>query len=157
MKEKILETFSDLGFNMTQTSDDNAYSFSYEGLNMLYMYNANDEDFLSISVPGIFEVNDNNIAHALALVDRINGMLKYIKAYILGSDVWLFYEHELFGGEDLMKVLPGMIVQLESAVRHSRKLMAEIMETMGGGDDCGDNAEAVEVEQTDEADDDKNE
>ena len=44
MKEKILEAFRDLGFKLEE-EEGMGYCFNYEGLNLLYMYNENDEEF----------------------------------------------------------------------------------------------------------------
>ena len=49
MKEKILEAFRDLGFKLEE-EEGMGYCFNYEGLNLLYMYNESDEEFLNIPV-----------------------------------------------------------------------------------------------------------
>ena len=59
MKEKILEAFDNLGFNL-EDNESLGYHFFYEGINFLYMYNEDDEDFLNISVPGIYDLEDDN-------------------------------------------------------------------------------------------------
>ena len=67
MKEKILETLRSLGFKLVQTDDENVYEFNYEGVSMLYMYNVSDEEFLSITVPCIMEVEEDNLMLVSAL------------------------------------------------------------------------------------------
>ena len=94
MKEQILEAFRDLGFKLEE-DEGMGYSFNYEGLNLLYMYNENDEEFLNIALPGIVEVESDNMLQICALLEKINSTLKYVKAYMLGNSVWLFYEREL--------------------------------------------------------------
>ena len=94
MKEKILEAFRELGFKLEE-EEGMGYRFKYEGLNLLYMYNENDEEFLNIALPGIVEVEDDKMLQICALLEKINSTLKYIKAYMLGNSVWLFYEREL--------------------------------------------------------------
>lgn len=161
MKEKILATFSNLGFIMTPTNDEKVYRFSYEGVNLLYLYNETDEDFLSIAVPGIMEVTDSNMMYVLLLMEKINNSLKYIKSYLVNDEIWLFYEHELFGGEDFMNVIPAMIIQLERALQHSRRLMYAVAEELKDGSDDnsdsdGDNHSDVDVtENTDSQNDDE--
>ena len=94
MKEKILEAFRELGFKLEE-EEGMGYCFKYEGLNLLYMYNENDEEFLNIALPGIVEVEEDKMLQICALLEKINSTLKYIKAYMLGNSVWLFYEREL--------------------------------------------------------------
>ena len=133
------------------------YCFNYEGLNLLYMYNENDEEFLNIALPGIVEGEEDRMLQICALLEKINSTLKYIKAYMLGNSVWLFYERELFGEEDLMTVISRMILHLEAGLSFARKAMAEIEETMtnGSSDDTTDGTEEIGTEEI--ADDDDNE
>lgn len=157
MKEKILEAFRDLGFKLKET-EGMGYNFNYEGLNLLYMYNENDEEFLNIALPGIIEVEEDRMLQICALLEKINSTLKYVKAYILGNSVWLFYERELFGEEDLMMVISRMILHLEAGLAFVRKAMAEIEETMANDssdEDAVDGAEEIVAEEI--ADDDDNE
>ena len=149
MKEKILEAFRDLGFKLEE-EEGMGYCFNYEGLNLLYMYNENDEEFLNIALPGIVEVEEDKMLHVCALLEKINSTLKYIKAYMLGNSVWLFYERELFENEeDLMTVISRMILHLEAGLAFARKAMAEIEETMASDssdDDAVDGTEDIVAE-----------
>ena len=104
MKEKILEAFAELGFQLEQM-DDFGYGFSYEGTNFIFMPNTDDEEFLNICVPGIYDLEEESPLSFIELMNKINSTLKYIKAYELGKSIWLFYERELFGDEDLAKVI----------------------------------------------------
>ena len=148
MKEKILEAFRDLGFKLEE-EEGMGYCFNYEGLNLLYMYNENDEEFLNIALPGIVEVEEDKMLQIYALLEKINSTLKYVKTYMLGNSVWLFYERELFGEEDLMTVISRMILHLEAGLVFARKAMAEIEETMtnGSSDDITDDAEEIATEE----------
>ena len=149
MKEKILEAFRELGFKLEE-EEGMGYCFNYEGLNLLYMYNENDEEFLNIALPGIVEVEEDKMLHVCALLEKINSTLKYIKAYMLGNSVWLFYERELFENEeDLMTVISRMILHLEAGLAFARKAMAEIEETMASDssdDDAVDGTEDIVAE-----------
>ena len=182
MKEKILEAFRELGFKLEE-EEGMGYCFKYEGLNLLYMYNENDEEFLNIALPGIVEVEDDKMLQICALLEKINSTLKYIKAYMLGNSVWLFYERELIeqreqsrtcsdyaesrekktegqlcGEEDLMTVISRMILHLEAGLVFARKAMAEIEETMTNDSSADDTAESAEEIVTEEiADDEDNE
>ena len=182
MKEKILEAFRDLGFKLEE-EEGMGYCFNYEGLNLLYMYNENDEEFLNIALPGIVEVEDDKMLQICALLEKINSTLKYVKAYMLGNSVWLFYERELIeqreqsrtcsdyaeslekktegqlcGEEDLMTVISRMILHLEAGLVFARKAMAEIEETMANDSSADDTAESAEEIVTEEiADDEDNE
>ena len=140
MKEKILETFAELGFKLEQM-DDFGYGFSYEGTNFIFMPNSDDEEFLNICVPGIYDLEEESPLTFIELMNKINSTLKYIKAYELGKSIWLFYERELFGDEDLAKVISRMILHLEAGLMFSRKAMAEIK---SNAEDMGEDNDIVE-------------
>lgn len=145
MKEQILNTFAAMGFQLEEM-EGFGYGFQYEGINYLYMPNDDDEDFLNIAVPAIVEINDENIHAAHLLMDKLNSTLKYVKANKLGDSMWLFYERELYGGEDFEKLLSRMILHLEAALNFYRNAMANIKEELDSTDDdkpSGDNEEAT--------------
>ena len=156
MKEKILEAFRELGFKLEE-EEGMGYCFNYEGLSLLYMYNENDEEFLNIALPGIVDVEEDKMLQICALLEKINSTLKYIKAYMLGNSVWLFYERELFGEEDLMTVISRMILHLEAGLCFARKAMTEIEETMTNDSSDDDTAESAEEIDAEEITDDDNE
>lgn len=160
MKEKILEALDSLGFKLEE-EENLGYSFNYEGLNLLFMYSEDDTNFLNIALPGIYEANDGNVLQVCALMEKINSTLKYVKAYLFGSSVWIFYEHELFGDEDLPLVISRMVLRLESGAQFARKTIAEIEEAMPNGssdEESGDAVEETVEEETavEKSDDDNN-
>ena len=145
MKEQILNTFAAMGFQLEEM-EGFGYGFRYEGINYLYMPNDDDEDFLNIAVPAIVEINDENAHASHMLMDKLNSTLKYVKANKLGDSMWLFYERELYGGEDFEKLLSRMILHLEAALNFYRNAMANIKEELDSTDDdkpSGDNEEAA--------------
>lgn len=127
MKEKVLEAFAELGFELTPM-EELGFGFDYENIHMLYLPQANDDDFLNISIPGIYDVEEENPIAFLDLMNRVNSTLKYVKAYAGGDSLWLFYERELFGDEDFPKVISRMIMHLEAALEFARNTLAEMKE-----------------------------
>lgn len=125
MKEKIFEAFAELGFKLEQR-DDIGYGFSYEGTNFIFIPNEDDEDFLNICVPGVYDLEEDSPFIFIELMNKINSTLKYVKAYELSKRISLFYERELFGDEDLMKVISRMILHLEAALVFSHTAVAEM-------------------------------
>lgn len=136
MKEKILAAFENLGFNL-EDNESLGFSFNYEGINYLYMYNEDDEDFLNISVPGIYDLEEDNKENYDALKEKINSTLKYVKAYTLGKGLWLFYERNLLGNEDLEEVIRHMILHLAAALMFARDSIEKIYN--GVSDEGSDN------------------
>ena len=125
MKEQILESFKALGFEMEEL-EGLGYGFDYEGKHYLYMYNEDDEDYLCIALPNVMEVEGKEDMALYQLMDKLNCTLKYVKAYKLNDGMWLFYERELFGGEDLKLLLTHMILHVEAAVNFLHKAMENV-------------------------------
>lgn len=133
MKEQILNTFATMGF-LLEEMEGFGYGFSYEGISYLYMPN-DDDDFLNLAIPAILEVTEDNTPAALMLMDKLNSTLKYVKANEFGDSIWLFYERELYGGEDFEKLLSRMILHLEAAISFFHNLMENIKNEVDSSDD----------------------
>lgn len=141
MKEKILNAFKKLGFEM-EDIEDLGYGFDYEGLHYLWM-TSSDEDFLSIAVPALLDKSDSDELEFYQVIDELNSTLKYIKAYEFFGSMWLFYEREMIGEEDFEKLLPMMILRLDYAVRFLRDRGEDADrindEDNATDENCGDN------------------
>lgn len=135
-----MKVLAELGFQLEQIKD-LGFKFSYEGTNFFFMPNEDDEEFLNIAVPEIYDLEEETPLTFIALMNKINSTLKYIKAYEVGKSVWLFYERELYGDEDLTKVISRMILHLEAAIMFAQKAIAEIKEN---AEDNGDEVDIVE-------------
>ena len=135
MKEKILEAFRELGFKLEE-EEGMGYCFKYEGLNLLYMYNENDEEFLNIALPGIVEVEEDKMLQICALLEKINSTLKYIKAYMLGNSVWLFYERELIEQREQSRTCS------DYAESREKKTESQLIEQREQSRTCSDYAES---------------
>lgn len=122
MKEQILNTFATMGFQLEEV-EGFGYGFRYEGINFLYMPNDADKDFLNLAIPAIIDITEDNTLTALMMIDRLNSTLKYTKANRVGNSIWLFYERELYGGEDFERLLSRMILHLEAAIDFFRITM----------------------------------
>ncbi len=134
MKEQILNAFATMGFQLDEM-EGLGYGFRYEGINYLYMPNDDDEDFLNLAIPAIDEVTEDNTQAALMLMDKLNSTVKYVKANRLGDSIWLFYERELYGGEDFEKLLSRMILHLEAAINFFHYAMESIKNEVDSSDD----------------------
>ena len=146
MKEKIVEALRDLGFILEEVSGI-GYHFKFEAVNMFYL-NSEDEKFVSIIVPGIFETEHSDMEVVYKTMEKVNSTLKYVKAYLWNDSITLTYEREMFGEENLEEMLGSMIVQLESALRFSRNVI-ETLQNETNDADADDEADDADVEEID--------
>lgn len=115
MKEKILDAFKALGFELEEL-EGFGYRFDYEGNNYLLILNDDDEDFLNLVVPIIWHDYDEEKKPCTELIEEINSTLKYVKAYKMLESIWLVYERELIGEPDLTQVVGSMIIHLDAGI-----------------------------------------
>lgn len=146
MKEKIVEALRDLGFILEEVSGI-GYHFKFEAVNMFYL-NSEDEKFVSIIVPGIFETEHSDMEVVYKTMEKVNSTLKYVKAYLWNDSITLTYEREMFDEENLEEMLDSMIVQLESALRFSRNVI-ETLQNETNDADADDEADDADVEEMD--------
>ncbi len=131
MKEKVFKALTNMGFK-PEPIEDCGYSFGYEGMKLLYIYNEDDEDFLNIALPGIYDIEEGKMAQYCTLTEKLNSVLKYVKAYAFGDSMWLTYERKLLDGENLEKNLLHIILSMEGAYMFARKAIADIEAKFAG-------------------------
>ena len=76
-----------------------------------------DENYLSIFVPGILDADKDNELTVLRLVEKMNNQLKYVKAFMPhGESIWLSYERQLYTNEIISEnLIEAMITGLANA------------------------------------------
>lgn len=117
MKQKkiILKQLNALGFEPVGLGD-TGYVFKYEDLNYLYMPDEDDERFLRIVIPHLFEVTSENRVAVLEAMHETSLMLKYAKVCIMYENAaWVIYEHRLTDADNLPELLEHIIRVLEAA------------------------------------------
>ncbi len=148
MNERILNTLTAMGFQ-PEAVEDACYAFHYEGVNFLYLP-SDDDDFLNIAVPAIWDIDDKNSLVVYKIMDMLNATAKYVKANMYADEMWLFYERELIGDENLEEVITRMIVHLEGTLIFFRNTLDEIANT--DNSDTDDDGSPDETDETDETD-----
>lgn len=123
-KDKVLDTLKRMGFQLEPLGNEN-YGFRYEMANMLYTASPDDEDFLTLAIPQIADIDDDNAMHMEIATGMINAAVKYVKAYRVDDSLWLFYERELFGEPDIEQILAHMILRLNAALDFARSMIAQ--------------------------------
>ena len=139
MKEEVLNTLKKMGFEFDELGE-LGYGFEYEGHRLVYMFSENDETFLNIAVPYAQEIDTDNELPYYQIMDHINSKLKYVKAYRIGDDIWLFVERELFEGENLNDSLISVINHLDAGLNILHRTM-EMLKDEDDSDDTGDSDE----------------
>ncbi len=120
-KKIVLDQLKAMGFEPVALGEV-GYVFQYEDMNFLYRTDDDDEQFLRIVIPFLFEVTDENRVTVLEAMHDTVLLLKYAKMYIMdGTTVWAVYEHRLSAADDLSELLEHIICVLVAAARVFRK------------------------------------
>ena len=145
-KEIILDQLKAMGFEPIELGDV-GYVFKYEEMNYLYMPDDDDEHFLRIVIPQLFEVTDENRVAVLEAMHDTGLMLKYAKVCIMYENaVWAIYEYRLTSTDNLAELLEHIIRVLEAAVHvFYKKINGE--DVMGRSEESEDSSdEELEAE-----------
>jgi hypothetical protein len=89
--EKVITAFRSLGFD-PEVTESGSYLVKYDGIDVLYLPDEDDEEFFRIVIPGVFDVTDENREMVMELVNKTNVRLKYTKTCIMDDAVWVVYE-----------------------------------------------------------------
>lgn len=134
-RKTVLEHLSSMGFEPAEI-EGIGYVFAYEDINILYMPDEDDENFLRISIPSIFDVTEENLEAVLEAAQETSLLLKYTKINIMHkSSVWAVYEHYLVSEENMDELLEHMIrALLATANVFQKKIDGEDLETPDDSD-----------------------
>lgn len=145
-KEIIVDQLKVMGFEPIELGDA-GFVFKYEEMNYLYMPDDDDEKFLRIVIPHLFEVTDENRAAVLDAMHETSLMLKYAKVCIMYENaVWAIYEHFLTSTDNIVDLLEHIIRVLEATAHvFYKKINGE--EVMGCSEESEDSSdEELEAE-----------
>jgi len=150
MKEKFMQSFKHLGFVLEPLDEEKtAYFYNYEGHRFIYFVNDNDPIFVSIGIPAIIEISEEQRPYINKWIQLFNSNIKYVKGYIFEGGVWLFYERMITETENTDESLAHMIIQLENSMN---TFQSYVEDALGDDDDEDDDDEE---EDDDEEDDDE--
>lgn len=132
-KEIIIDQLKAMGFEPIELGDAGIV-FKYEDMNYLYMPDDDDEQFLRIVIPHLFEVTDENRVAVLDAMHETGLMLKYAKVCIMYENAaWAVYEHRLTATDNLAELLEHIIRVLEATVHvFYRKISGEEVQGRSG-------------------------
>lgn len=108
-------------------------NFTYEGWNFLFWNDADDPQFFRLTLPGVFDVTDDNFANAIMTCNNINWNYKVVKAVLYdyedgkekGASVWMCYEQVLDANPQIDELVPQAIHSLIAAAEAFTKEMVE--------------------------------
>ena len=108
-------------------------NFSYDGWNFLLWNDADDPMFFRLTLPGIYDVTDENFAKAIMTCNNVNWNYKVVKAVLYefedehdkGSSVWMCFEQMLDATPQVEELIPRAVHSLIAAAEAFNKEMSD--------------------------------
>ena len=139
-KELVLKKLENLGFSVVDAHEF-GYVFKFEELTLLYMPD-DDENFLRLALPNIFDVTVENRPFVQEVVNSTNMTIKYSKPCVFGERVWVFYEYRLFGVDNIEAIIEHGLLLLQATVGvFHRKIEGDDEYPQGDNDGEGETEE----------------
>ena len=112
-------TKSNLGSYLTSEGlrpeeTDFGFVFEYQKLTFFIFWDDDDNQYLKIALPGIYNVDDNNRENALAAANEVNIEWKVIKTVVLSDEVWVVAEQLIDKDPNMADLVPRTIQILVS-------------------------------------------
>ena len=144
-KEIILQELNAMGYEPTEV-ESLGYVFCHEDKYFLYSPEDDDEEFLRIAIPQLYDVTEENRIDVIKALHETAYLIKYSKPVIMYTDsVWAIYEHKLVTTDNLSELLEHIIRVLEvTAFVFQKKINGEELnfEDSSEGENSDDSIEA---------------
>ncbi len=120
-KELVSKYLKSIGIEAQKS--DLGLNFTYDGWNFLLWNDADDPMFFRLTLPGIFDVTDDNFAKAIMACNNINWNYKVVKAVLYdyedrherGATVWMCFEQVLDSSPEVRDIVLRAVNSLLAA------------------------------------------
>ena len=113
MIDKVMEELQRQG--LVPSIEDFGIAFKYQMKTFLCFKNEDDEEYFTMYMPYVFEVDEENELEVLRAMNAINHAMKVVKLIINEHDVWVCFEEELPKNASVEDIVPFAIVTLFQA------------------------------------------
>lgn len=94
---------------------DFGYYFRYQMRNFFIEYDQEDEQYLRVIMPGIYEVDENNLVDVLTAANVVDRDRKVVKCFVLDEDVHVATELLIDATPNLEDIVPRALGMLLGA------------------------------------------
>ena len=100
------------GYSPKET--DFGFVFNHKNLTFLIFWDDNDNQYLKLALPGIYNVDHNNKLNSLKAANEVNKEWKVIKAVVTSDEVWVVAEQLIDKDPNFPDLIPRTIQILMS-------------------------------------------
>lgn len=122
LNKLMIDFLAEEGFRPHETEF--GIAFKVEGFNFLYFKDEEDEQYLRLMMPAIFQVTEDNEDTILRAMNDVNGSIKVVKLYTMDMEsekgekdtsVWVAFEILADTTPELKDIVPRAINLLQGA------------------------------------------
>ena len=116
-------------FRFTQMRDmetDFGFVFKYNDLTFFIFWDDDDNQYLQLTLTGVYNVDDNNREDALVAANQVNIEWKVIKTVVYSDEVWVVAEQLIDKDPNLSDMIPRTIQILMSGRRSFYEHLEEL-------------------------------
>lgn len=123
IKEQVLKAFRALGF-FPEEIEYFGYRIDYEGLPVIYMEDEEESKCLTLFVPHVFDISDDNRLSVLKAMAKLCCKVKYVQPNIMfENQISLNYQHYVGDNEVTEALIEHMITLLEYSTKSFNKII----------------------------------
>ena len=122
--DKVMVELQKLG--LLPQKEEFGIGFKYQMVNYVYM--DGDEEYLKMYIPGIMEVDDDDLGMMLTILNSINNKMKVVKLVVVDNLVWCCYEARVHEGVNLGDMVEHAVEALHVSYQQFHDLLEGLVE-----------------------------
>ena len=124
MIDKVMVELQKLG--LLPQKEEFGIGFKYQMVKYVYM--DGDEEYLKMYIPGIMEVDDDDLGMMLTILNSINNKMKVVKLVVVDNLVWCCYEARVHEGVNLGDMVEHAVEALHVSYQQFHDLLEGLVE-----------------------------
>lgn len=117
-EDLVKQYLSSEGYRYDVDSDGDIH-FKYEGVNLFFTIDAEDQSFFRLIMPNIYEVEGNR-TKVLEAINTVCSSMKVLKAFLVNEHLWLAVELFIDSSPELDDFFPRCM----NLMKHGREVIA---------------------------------
>ena len=122
--DKVMVELQKLG--LLPQKEEFGIGFKYQMVKYVYM--DGDEEYLKMYIPGIMEVDDDDLGMMLTILNSINNKMKVVKLVVVDNLVWCCYEARVHEGVSLEDMVEHAVEALHVSYQQFHDLLKGLVE-----------------------------
>lgn len=125
--DKVMVELQKLG--LLPQKEEFGIGFKYQMVNYVYSEDG-DEEYLKMYIPGILEMDEDDLPMVLTVLNSINNKMKVVKLVVVDNLVWCCYEARVHEGVNLGDMVEHAVEALHVSYQQFNDLLKGLVEAV---------------------------